>query len=73
MAEPILEPGRAGDLKMILDHAVAELEMLRAEDEASKGSAVGINDRAYGIAVATHEALSMWLGLKPVAETPSNA
>jgi hypothetical protein len=65
MTKPILEPGRPGDLVVILDTALAQLQELQEKYP---------NDLAvvYGTAIATYEALSMWLGLTPTAKELQN-
>lgn len=60
MDSPILQPGRPGDLVMIVETAWASLQEIQRTDP-------GNNDEVRGVAVAAFEALSMWLGLKEVA------
>ena len=61
MKEPILEPGRPGDLKMILRIGLEHLDEL----ERSKKDP---NDEAWGIAVTMLRALCAWMGFGIVPE-----
>ena len=60
--KPILEPGRPGDLRVILETSLSELNVIRATPQR-RPTAV----RTRAIAKTTVKALKMWLGELPVA------
>ena len=66
MGKPILAPGRPGDLVMIVEHALETLKRLERDDP---GNARVV----HGTAIATYEAIAMWLGFREVATEPPDA
>ena len=60
---PILEPGRPGDLLLILREAKRGLDEIQARDDSDM-------DAVHGIAIATLHALCAWLGIIDVPEVP---
>ena len=66
MSKPILQPGRPGDLLLILQTALDETKRLKECAAAGEQA----DDAAHGVAVATLEALCMWLGIAEVPSVP---